>query len=145
MEKIIRSGGVLYYGELPCRNPAEAYKRFRDDYNTSLGNNVKSRLNRVGDRRERQHGFGFVLEEDYSNELKRRFTDYDAVDIRLLGLVGLSYCWRISGAAFEHIDESEFDVWLDWVLDHSNRRARRFRGRRDHSGRTSSRLRTRYR
>ena len=121
----------------------KAYGLFREDYHASIGRKAFLRLNRLGQREERIHGYGFTLSypvsfgrDDGGTRGKTR--------VRILGLVGISYCrglgcWDWPG----NLSEDEFERWLDWALSRGSG-ALRTVGK-DKSGRTNKRLKARYR
>lgn len=108
---------MIYYGKDPCISIEEAYCRFRDDYNLSLGKGVHLRLNRVGQRKERVHGFRSYYPEFRSNYLGEKFDGYGRVACRLLGIVGIAYVHIIG--CWDYPDLPEEDLWdfFDWMLD----------------------------
>lgn len=115
MVQIVRKEGRLYYGERPCRDAEEAYEFFRNEYHASIGRQAFLRLNRLGQRTERIHGFGFDFAKplDYRGEEFRR---YGTVRYRMVGKNGISYM-RIFGIHdYGHIPEEIFEEWLDWAL-----------------------------
>ena len=142
MEQITKRDGVYYYGERKCQSVDEAYKLFRNEYHRQLGREVFKRLDRVGQRTERIHGFGFYT--DGADSLADKFLSYGRTPCRLMGLVGISYVRAIGLWDYEHIPDDEFERWIDWIFSrHSG--GLKMVGRRSQSGRTSKRLKTRYR
>ena len=115
MEQIVRKEGKLYYGERFCRDAEEAYELFRKDYHASIGRQAFLRLNRLGQRSERIHGFGFDFSrpiEDSGDEFRR----YGTIRYRMAGRIGISYL-RIFGINdYGHVPDEEFEQWLDWAL-----------------------------
>ena len=93
MVQIVRKDGRIYYGERPCKNAEEAYDLFRDEYHASIGRQAFLRLNRIGQRSERIHEFGFEFSRPIDGE---KFRKYGTVHYGLLGRVGISYS-RIFG------------------------------------------------
>ena len=73
MEKIEKRKDTFYYGDKACSNAGEAYGLFREDYHKELGKRVYRRLNRVGQREERVHGFGSYYPVKYSDELAEKY------------------------------------------------------------------------
>ncbi len=142
MEQIIRKDGQIYYGDILCRNADDAYGYFREDYHAQLGKRVYRRLNRVGQREERVHEFGFCFAGG-GYAVHNDF--YGRIDTRLLGLVCGSYCRMLGGWDVpREIGESEFEQWYD-VLFSEGSRGLRLVGRNTKAGRTSKMLRKRYR
>ena len=94
MEQITKRDGIYYYGGRKCLGIGDAYTRFREDYHKGLGKRVHKRLDRLGWRTERVHGFGFVF-ADGRPGVPACHTG-TRIPYRILGLVGLSYC-RILG------------------------------------------------
>ena len=140
MEQIVRRGGVLYYGERKCKSVDEAYACFREDYHRSLGRNAKRRLDRFGRREERVHGAGFIFSGD---DVLRRFDIGRRLDCRFMGLVGISYVRSIGRWDYDHISDSDFEDYLDWVFSKGSG-ALRTLGLKEKTGRTSRRLNARY-
>lgn len=141
MEQIVKRGGVYYYGEVECINADDAYWRWREDYHKWLGRAVYRRLGRIGTRKERVHGWGFV----YDREPVLSGVPGELVPTRLLGLIQGSYCrmlgaWDLPG----EMGDDEFDGWIEWAFSERTR-AVRLIGRRQKTGRTSKRLKKRYR
>ena len=120
MEQITRVDGRLYYGTKQCMSVDDAYSRFRDDYHRSLGREKSNRLDRLGQRKERIHGFGFVFSGDVSD--LERFGGGKRYRCRLMGL----------------------DDWLDWIFSRGNK-SLITTGICDKVGRTNKRKNTRYR
>lgn len=143
MEQITRKDGIIYYGGRVCRNADDAYCHFRDDYHAGLGKRVYRRLN-YPDRTERIHETAIVFEEEYGRELDREFVGYDKrIPTRLLGLAGVSYCWIFSGKDFPDFEEDKYWRWFEWLYSGRGRSLIRHLGK--DKGRTSKRLKTRYR
>ena len=141
MEQIVRKNRVYYYGEVECFNVDDAYWRWREDYHKKLGRAVYRRLGRVGTRKERVHGWGFV----YDKEPVLSGVPGELVPTRLLGLIQGSYCrmfgaWDLPGG----VGDDEFDEWVEWALSERTRAVRMI-GRKQKVGRTSKRLKKRYR
>lgn len=113
MEQITTRDGALYYGEHECKSVDEAYACFRSDYHRSLGRDASRRLNRLGKRRERVRGYGFVFAE---GEDLQQFDTGRRIDAQFLGLVGISYARSIGVWSYKHISDSDFDAYLDWVF-----------------------------
>ncbi len=139
MEQIVRRDGKVFYGKETCRDADDAYCRFREDYHASVGREAFLRLNRLGSRSERIHGFGF----SFSSAVPP-FVQGARVSYRILGLVGISYCRIVGGWDIPCDTEDEFERWLDWALSRGSG-VLRLVGKNDKSGRTSRRLNTKYR
>lgn len=138
MEQIVRRDGRIYYGERVCRDADDAYCRFRNEYHESLGKRAYYRLNRIGQRKERIHGYGFVLGEPLRNP-EAETGGGRRVPVRLLGLVAGSYCRILGGWDIPDLDEQEFDRWFDWAFSEGSG-ALMLVGRKDKSGRTDKKL-----
>lgn len=113
MEQIVRRDGQIYYGRIRCMDANEAYSRFRDEYHASIGRQAFLRLNRLGQRSERVHGFGF----DFSRPIDgKEFERYGTIHYGLLGRVGISHL-RIFGIRdYGEISEECFERWFDWAF-----------------------------
>lgn len=135
MEKVTRSDGKWFYGEHECSDIDDAYRRFRDDYHASIGKAVRLRLNRIGYRQERVHGFGFVFSRSVTPCRKYRRVGY-----RMLGLVNVCYCRMIAVSDTGCETEEEFDEWFDYAFS-KNSGALRLQGRNEKTGRTARRRR----
>lgn len=140
MEQIVKRDGKIYYGSVECLNADDAYRKFRDDYNVALGKRYYQRLGRLGARKERVHGFGFV----YDGEPDLPGVTGGLVPTRLLGIAAGAYCrmlgsWDIPGG----MDEDEFWLWFQWAF-RKNGGAVRLVGRKDKAGRTSKILSKRF-
>ena len=109
MEQVRRINGTIYYGDKQCIDIDDAYCRFRDDYNRSLGKAVHFRLDRLGLRKERVHGFGIVRE----NFFVPKRCGPDRVRYRLLGLVNLCYWWSVD---ITSVKEEDYEDWLDYAF-----------------------------
>lgn len=142
MKDIVRKDGRLYYGNDLCKSADDAYRRFRKDYHESLGRNVHIRLDRLGHRKERIHGYGFVFSD--GNSFGECFKDYGRTRCYILGLMGLSYVRSIGIWDYRMIPDEQFEDWLDWVFAKGSK-ALKTVGVTDKVGRTSKRLKTRYR
>lgn len=143
MEQIKRKGDVIYYGQHKCKSPDEAYVLLRDAYHAGLGKRVYHKLNRSG-RRERIHGYGFVLRKAARKPEGIRGGSGETVRYRILGILDIAYC-RIVGINDMHdVSEEEFDGYLDWLFEAGKGRLRLV-GRKDGVGRTDKRLKKKYR
>lgn len=115
MEQIVRKDGQIYYGRIRCVDADDAYSRFRDDYHASIGREAFLRLNRLGQRSERIHGFGFDFTkqiEDPGNEFRR----YGTVLYRMAGRIGISYLRVFGLHDYRSVPDEEFEQWFDWAL-----------------------------
>lgn len=139
MEQIIKKDGQIFYGKEKCLDAESAYCKFREDYHASIGRKAFLRLNRLGSRQERIHGFGF----SFSSAVPPFVSD-TRVPYRILGLVGISYCRIVGGWDIPCRTEDEFERWLDWAFSRGSGTLRLV-GKNDKSGRTSNRLNARYR
>lgn len=110
MESVKRISGKLYYGDYECNDADEAYRKFRDDYNRKLGKAVRIRLDRLGSRKERVHGFGFVREDSF---IPKHCGPSTKTRYNLIGLYNLSYWWNID---ISQIDEDIFEDWVEFAL-----------------------------
>ena len=117
MEKIEKRDGYFYYGDKRCVNADDAYRLFKQDYHRALGKRVYRRLERLGTRMERVHGFGIDFTQEYSDELARRFSGYGRVRCRIMGIVGISYCRMVGIWDMPDVDDDEFPAYLDWLMD----------------------------
>ena len=142
MEQITKKDGVYYYGAEPCTDINDAYSRFRRDYHESLGRDVYGRLDRAGQRVERIHGFGFVFAGGQPDGAE--FRNNKRVDCRLLGYLGIANCRILGIWDYGYITDEQFERWFDWALSRGSE-ALRLVGRKSKSGRTSKRLKKRFR
>ena len=141
MEQIVRKDGRIYYGDWLCSDADGAYRLFRSDYNASCGRSAFRFLNRLGQRSERIHGYGF----DYGpGTVPVPCGNQKRTPVRILGLVGSSYCRTVGLWDIPFDTEEEIERWLDWAFSRGSG-ALRTVGVNDKSGRTSKRLKTRYR
>lgn len=136
MEQIRKADGGYYYGTTFCRTADEVYELFRGDYHASLGKKSYRRLNRLGQRKERLHGFGFEF-ADGTWPQGERFKALGRVRYYILGLVGISY-WRTVGLwdSPKFNDEDEYWEWFHWAFSRGSGGARLV-GLRQKHGRTS--------
>ena len=93
----------------------EAYCRFRSDYHASIGRQAFLRLNRLGQREERIHGFGFDFTRRIGNQ-KDEFRRYGTVLYRMAGRIGISYLRVFGLFDYESVPDEEFERWFDWAL-----------------------------
>lgn len=142
MEKITRKNGVYYYGDERCGGVDDAYSRFQRDVNVNAGRRAALHLDRLGGRRERVHGYGFVFEVPVPE--RPRFTGRGRTPCRLMGFLGIGYARSIGCWDYADIGEDEFEPWLDWLFTRGRRMLKTV-GVRDRVGRTSRRLKARYR
>lgn len=134
--QITKEDGTFYYGAIRCGDADDAYRRFRDEHNKSVGKCAFKRLNRLGSRVERIHGYGIVFKEQAGNP----GFDYKQIPVRLMGLVCGSYGrmlgrWNIPG----EVDDDNFDGWFEWVFGKGSGCLRLERTK-EKVGRTSRRL-----
>lgn len=113
MEQIVRRNGRIYYGERPCRDAEEAYDFFRDDYHASIGRQAFLRLNRLGQRKERVHGFGFDFAKRIGDD---DFKRYGTVLYHMAGKMGISYLRVFGINDYVAVPDEEFEQWFDWAL-----------------------------
>lgn len=113
MVQIVRKDGRIYYGERPCKNADEAYDLFRDEYHASIGRQAFLRLNRIGQRSERIHEFGFEFSRPIDGE---KFRKYGTVHYGLLGRVGISYSRIFGLEEYAHVPDEAFEEWFDWAF-----------------------------
>lgn len=134
MEQITKRNGIYYYGERECSGVDEAYSLFRAGYHDSLGKAVYHRLDRIGQRRERVHGAGFVR----TSPLKEnKFYDSHRVPWRILGIIDIAYC-RIFGAwDLDFLPDEQIKDWLDYALTKDSG-IFRLVGKNQKTGRTSN-------
>jgi hypothetical protein len=141
MEQIIRKDGAIYYGRILCKDADDAYVMFREDYHRDLGRAVYRRLDRIGKRTERIHGFGFVRDGELDGS---RFVGLQKVRYYVLGLIGIHY-FRIMGRwDMEHISDEDYEDWLEWAFTKGTKALSQC-GKNEKTGRTSKRLNKRYR
>ena len=111
MEQITRRDGQIFYGEKRCMDADDAYCRFRADYHASVGREAFLRLNRLGQRAERIHGFGF----DFARKPAIPAGISGRLVVRDLGLVGISYCKMLGSRDIPCRTEDEFERIFDWA------------------------------
>lgn len=138
MEKIEKRKDTFYYGDKACSNAGEAYGLFREDYHKELGKRVYRRLNRVGQREERVHGFGSYYPVKYSDELAEKYGNTGRVRSYLMGIVDISYCRMVGIWDMPDISDDECDAYLDWLVDRKSN-ALYLVGRNVKTGRTATR------
>lgn len=145
MEQVSIQDGTIRYGKEKCRTYDELYRRIRDDYHSQLGTVTSLRLNRLGSRQERLHSYGFVFSSEDKEALSKvGFANgYRPVYAFLMGIVDIGYSRGIGIWDYGHIKDDDFDDWFDWLFSRGNRMLRT-RGLHSGYGRTSKRLRTRY-
>ena len=110
MEQIRRINGTIYYGTEECVDIDDAYLKFREDYNRTIGTAVHFRLDRLGLRKERVHGFGIIRPHTY---VLKKCGPTVKVKYRLLGLINLCYWWFVD---IQPVDENDFDDWLEYAF-----------------------------
>lgn len=140
MEQITKRDGFIYYGSKKCSTPNEAYLRFRKDYHESLGKVSYKRLNRLGSRTERVHGYGFVFDGGRDPGT----SGYGKVPVRILGIISGAYCRMLDGSYIPDGTDEEIGRWIDEVFREGSGLLRLV-GKNRKYGRTSKRLNTRYR
>jgi len=140
MEQITKRNGIYYYGESKCVDADDAYRRFRADYHASIGRSAFLRLDRLGQRMERVHGFGF----EFLHRVLPPVGCGGKTRCRFLGLVHLSYCRLVGLWDYSDIPEEKFDEWFDWAFSRGSG-ALRTLGKNRKVGRTSKTLKKRYR
>ena len=141
MEQITRRGNGYYYGGLRCDNADDAYEELRADYHAGLGRDASRRLDRIGQRTERIHGFGFCRND--ASDLEDEFYDVGRIDCRMLGLVQIHYCRIVGLWDCPTMDEDRFERLVEWLFTRGSGVLRTVG--KDKSGRTSKRKNTRYR
>lgn len=134
MEQITRKDGEVYYGSRKCLNINEAYSLFRNDYHRSLGRDPYGRLDRLGQRKERVHEFGFVFSKPKGG-LSKKILGSVPVKYWLLGMLGISYCRLVGEGLPGSLSDNEFDDWFDYVFQYKSG-CLRLIGRKDGFGRT---------
>lgn len=113
MEQITKNDGKFYYGEKRCYGVDDAYCRFRDEYNASLGRMAWRRLSRLRPRKERVHGYGFV----FDGGLPDPGINHGVVRTRYLGFVCGAYSRMLGGWDIPSgVDDDNFDEWFDWAF-----------------------------
>ena len=142
MEKITRHDGVYYYGDERCSDVDDAYSRFRSAVHAAAGRRAFLRLDRLGQRRERTHGYGFVFNPPLPDNAV--YAGRGRTPCRIMGFLGIGYVRGIGVWDYGDVPDSEFDGWLDWVFTRG-RGALMTLGTRDGAVRNSGRLRARYR
>lgn len=140
MEEITRRSGIFYYGEKRCSCSDEAYRFFREDYNKGLGKNPYRRLNRLGSRTEREHGYGFV----FSQEKECPIQMTDKIPVYILGIIAGGYCRAIGIDDVPAMTDEQYEQWIDYVFSKGSN-ALRTVGLKYKAGRTSRILNKRYR
>ncbi len=142
MEQIVSRGGVYYYGGESCADADDAYRKFRKDLHDSLGKEVFKRLDRIGRRRERVHGYGFFF--DGGAPHSEEFAWMGRVPYRILGLVQTSYCRMIGMWDVPDMPDDKYERWLEWAFSYGTKCLRRV-GTDEKVGRTGKLLNRRYR
>lgn len=138
MEQITKRDGYVYYGEHKCADIDDAYERFRMDYHKSLGRKTSWRLDRIGRRRERIHGFGCVF-TDESAPREQQYFPRGRQKIFLLGLVDIHYFWIMHLEDNGMTDDQQFD-YIDWLMMKGNKTLMFVDRKKKNTGRTSKRL-----
>ena len=143
MEQITRKYGVLYYGNIKCKDENDAYDWFHDEYNTSMGKAASLYLENALQRKERIHEFGFVRPYDDIPERERCF-GHRRVRYRILGLIGIHYCRIVGLWDIPKMTEEQMDRWIEWAFTRGSG-GLSLLGRKEGFGRNSKNLRKRYR
>lgn len=134
---------MYFYGRTICCSINDVYQKFCEDYNKELGRQVSSLgLDRVGRRKERIHGFGFVFVG--GNSFGDRFMKYKRTNCYIEGLMQISYVRMIGIWDYPPISSNDFEDWLDWIFSRGNKWLRTV-GTKQKVGRTSKILKKRYR
>ena len=140
MEQIIRKDGRLYYGERVCRDADDAYRRFRRDYNESVGRVAFYRLNRFGSRKDRVRDIGIVCSSKPSCPVQ----DEVRVPVMHMGMLAGCYCKTIGGYDIpDGVDEDNLLDWVNWVFCHKEKHYRLV-GLKTRVGRTSKNINRRF-
>jgi len=140
MEQIVRIGDGIYYGMHKCDSPDDAYRLFRDEYNAAAGKRAYLKLNRIGQREERIHGFGFLFEEGKQHSKRHHEA---VVRYRILGLLGIAYCRIVGIWDMPDMPDDDYDDYFDWLFS-DGKKTLRLVGRKSGNGRTDKRLKKRY-
>ena len=139
MEQIIRKGDGIYYGTHKCDSPDGAYRLFRDEYNAAAGKKAYHKLNRIGQRKDRIHGYGFVFSGAARPERYNKHYCKSIVRYRILGLLGIAYCRIIGVWDLPDVTEEDYDDYFDWLFSYGKDMLRLV-GRKSGNGRNSKRL-----
>ncbi len=145
MEQVIKGGGEVYYEGVRYKSYDALYRALRSVYHREIGRASYLRLDRYGQRKERLHSHGFVFDAHNRERLTALFADRtNPVESYLLGIVDIGYVRSLGIWNYGDIRDDEFDDWLDWIYSRGNRLLRT-RGLRSGYGRTSKRIKARYR
>ena len=141
MEQITKLGGRYYYGNVECDGIEEAYSRIREDYHRSLGRRAFLRLDRLGQRRERLHGFGFHQLAGYEipGEYKCRRVPY-----YILGMLGISYVRIVGLWDLPDMPEEELEKYVEALFTRGSGMLS-LRSRKGKAGRMDKRQKNKYR
>lgn len=103
-------GGYLYDGELIISSD-EVYRRFRSEYNKSLGKVSYQMLGKADHRKERVHGSDLIFSEGHI------FAEYPEARIKayMLGLSDGCYCKTV-GIWDIPYEIEDFESWFDWAF-----------------------------
>lgn len=142
MAEIIKHDGIYTYRDKDYVSADSVYEAYRYDYHKSLGKAVHNRLDRIGSRKERVHGFGFIFSDSEQGSSQNTYSR--SYNCRLLGLMGICYVRTIGVWDYSDITDEEFDEWFDYVFSRGSGKIRTL-GVNKKVGRTSKRLKTRYR
>ena len=144
MEQITKRGTEYWYGEQRCKDADDCYKRFREGLYAKLGKSVYRHLN-VKYRQERIHGFHAYYTDAFKQSLEREFgNDSQRVPVFILGLSGISYTYAFNLEDCPDYEEEKFYRWIDWALLNYGT-VLKLKGRKSGRGRTSKRLKTKFR
>ena len=131
---IVRNGdGYLYDGE-SVRTADEVYRKFRAEYNKSLGRVSYGMLGKREHRKERVHGSDLIFSE------KHKFIEYPDIKITayFLGLAYECYCKTVGMWDIPYeIDDTQ--SWVDWVFRKGGNTLK-VKGSRNKMGRTREKL-----
>ena len=115
MEQIVRRDGVLYYGKRRCNSASDAYRLFQEDHDRAVVRAAYNKLGRLGQRKERIHGFGFV--RPWDDEVPgEEFLSLGQVPYRIMGILGISYCRIVGIWDIPPMSEEKFERWFEWAF-----------------------------
>lgn len=97
-----------------------AYEAFRRLYNKSLGKASKRRIGNVTTRKYLISHRGMDFAEEYRDSLNEEFADSSRVKCRILGILGISYCYLFGeqdfDASFREWDDDKRERYIDWLM-----------------------------